>query len=310
MEGKSWDFVSNSFGIDSGLKSALTAILHSIKQIASEIRTASVAHAGTQNLSGDHQLLVDLVADHLIFDNLKSSGSVATAASEENPQEVPIGGEGYSVAFDPLDGSSVVDANFAVGSIFGVWPGSKLIGRKGSEQVASVVALYGPRATAVVAIRPNHVIELTLADSEWLVSRGSLQVAPEGKIFAPGNLRATADNPNYNRLVNYWIQNKYTLRYTGAMVPDCYHILIKGKGVFCTPPGKSSKVKLRLLYECAPLALIMTLAGGRATTGLEDILELVVEHMDQRTPVCMGSAAEVQRFLDYRAAEPEAHVSA
>merc|ERR1712146_229298 len=165
-----------------------------------------------------------------IFENLKASGAVATASSEEEPTEVAMGGEGYSVAFDPLDGSSIIDTNFAVGTIFGIWPGSKLVGVKGSELSAAGLGVYGPRTTitlAVDGIEGAHefmlIDDMSSKHGQWVLSQ-SFHTIGEGKLFAPGNLRATKDNAGYEQLFNYWYDNQYQLRYTGGMVPDVNQI--------------------------------------------------------------------------------------
>jgi sedoheptulose-bisphosphatase len=120
--------------------------------------------------------------------------------------------------------------------ILGVWPGNGLLNRYGREQVFSLVVQYGPRITMALALNSTITtsneaisIELTLIDNKWAVTNPKLVISPKAKTFAPGNLRATADNPDYLSLVNYWIENKYTLRYSGGLVPDIYHILIKGQ---------------------------------------------------------------------------------
>jgi len=101
------------------------ALFASVKEIAYKIRTASCDKMACFNEFGDEQLAIDILANNVLFDNLKLSGVVATASSEETPTEDPMGGEGFSVAFDPLDGSTIIDTNFAVGTIFGIWPGNK-----------------------------------------------------------------------------------------------------------------------------------------------------------------------------------------
>jgi hypothetical protein len=120
-------------------------------------------------------LQADLVADKIIFDSLRASNAVATATSEETSDMVDLGGQGYSVAFDPLDGSSIVGANFAVGSIFGIWPGSKIIGSKGSEQVAAAYSVYGPRTLLMWAIPSPGGCGSRPQPQALLAKEGSLQ---------------------------------------------------------------------------------------------------------------------------------------
>ena len=300
---------------------ALAALLGHVLQATREIGTNlrdggySSEAVGTQNAFGDKQLDVDVKTDAVLFAALTSSGAVHVAASEENPVEVPCGGSGFSVAFDPLDGSSIVDANFAVGTILGIWPGSGLLNRTGREQVASLVVQYGPRVTCALALNASstasgamHSLELTMRPGSWVVSVARFSVAPKAKTFAPGNLRSTGDNPAYRRLVQYWIDNKYTLRYSGGLVPDVYHILIKGEGVLANASSPSAKAKLRLLFEAAPIALIIEAAGGASCVCASEasealapvsLLDVPVSDLDKRVGVCYGSSEEVERFKSH-----------
>eukprot|EP01062_Namystynia_karyoxenos_P016162 TRINITY_DN1588_c1_g4_i1.p2 TRINITY_DN1588_c1_g4~~TRINITY_DN1588_c1_g4_i1.p2 ORF type:complete len:346 (+),score=108.72 TRINITY_DN1588_c1_g4_i1:69-1040(+) len=297
---------------DPGLCKVLSAIADSCEAIGSYLRVASgSAKHGAQNAFGDEQLEVDVATDKAVFDRLRACGSCSIAASEETPVETDLGGSGYSVAFDPLDGSSIVDANWSVGSIFGVWPGRGFLGRRCREQVAAVVAVYGPRVTLAVALAGaaggGAAFELTLRrPGEWRVTQPRFKVAPAGKIFAPGNLRATDDHPGYRQLVQHWIAGRYTLRYTGGMVPDVYHILIKGKGIFTNVPSNAAKAKLRLIYEVAPIALLIECAGGESCTAPSvdgklfaapsSILDVTVGGLDQRLGTCYGGTAEVATY--------------
>jgi sedoheptulose-bisphosphatase len=262
------------------------------------IRTAETGKAGTKNEFGEEQLTLDVLADNLIFAKLKDSGVIANASSEEQAEAVDLGGIGFSAAFDPLDGSSLVDVNLAVGTIFGIWPGKELLGQTGAAQAAAGYAVYGPRTTFVLATN-NEVNEFTLqGNGVWQLTTAKLQITA-GKMFAPGNLRAITDHPGYRKLVEYWQTEKYTLRYSGGMVPDVNQILLKGKGVFSYPGSESAPAKLRLLYECAPLAKVIETAGGASSDGSESILQAKIEAFDQRIAVCLGSKNEVQRFEEF-----------
>ncbi|KAA6423489.1 MAG: sedoheptulose-bisphosphatase precursor [Trebouxia sp. A1-2] len=250
-------------------------------------------------------LQIDVESDEVVFNHLRACGMVKSASSEEQTECQDLGGQGYSVAFDPLDGSSIVGANFAVGSIFGIWPGDELIGRRGSEQAAAVYAVYGPRTVLVVAwphqgedpsgqVQEYLLTQHQTGGSQWLLQRGSISIKDKA-VFAPANLRATAENEEYQQLVQYWMSNKYTLRYSGGMVPDVHHILTKGGGVFANPVSKSASAKLRLLYEAAPLALIVEAAGGLAECATGSILDVTIASTDIRTMVSLGSKSEVIR---------------
>ena len=123
----------------------------------------------------------------------------------------------------------------------------------------------------------------------------------DGKMFSPGNLRAVFDNPQYEKLVSYWIGEKYTLRYTGGMVPDVFQIIVKEMGVFTNVTSPTSKAKLRLAFEVAPLGLLIEKAGGESSCDGKCVsaLDIPILDIDQRTQVCYGSRQEVQRFEEY-----------
>jgi sedoheptulose-bisphosphatase len=300
-----------------------------LRSNAHDSRSAAV---GSHNAFGDAQLAVDVKTDAIFFEALAASRVVHVAASEETPVETRMAAagalaasEGFSVAFDPLDGSSIVDANFAVGSIVGVWPGAHLLGRTGREQCAALVAMYGPRVTVALAIAADwsadgcaRSVELTWTQApitsastsafvtalpqstlspawHWELSRPRLHLGAKAKTFAPGNLRACADNAAYARTVSRWIESKMTLRYSGGLVPDVYHMLIKGEGyaacrfshapatianpthttltyskpcaldcnsIMANASSPKARAKLRLAFEAAPIALIVECAGG------------------------------------------------
>mmetsp|Transcript_43848 Transcript_43848/g.137761 ORF Transcript_43848/g.137761 Transcript_43848/m.137761 type:complete len:226 (-) Transcript_43848:243-920(-) len=213
-----------------------------------------------------------------------------------------MGGEGYSVAFDPLDGSSIIDTNFAVGTIFGVWPGSKLTGITGEQLEGAGMCVYGPRTAMTVSvdgIPGTH--EFLLIDDfsgrhgQW-IKTNSFETISEGKLFAPGNLRAAQDNPGYQELLDYWFEEKYQLRYTGGMVPDVNQIMVKGKGIFVNPISPSAKAKLRVLYEVAPIGYLIEKAGGKSSDGEKSVLKIPIVGTEDRSQVAYGSKAEVERF--------------
>ncbi len=285
-----------------GLKKTTLAMFRACKEIAYKIRTASCDKMACFNEFGDEQLAIDLLANTVIFENLKDAGSVATASSEETPTEDPIGGSGYSVAFDPLDGSSIIDTNFAVGTIWGVWAGSKLTGISGRDIKSGGIAIYGPRTTITIAldgIEGAHefllIDDFSSRHGEW-VKTNEFTTIGEGKLVAPGNLRATQDNEGYAALYDYWLKNMYQLRYTGGMVPDVNQIMIKGKGIFVNVNSKNTKSKIRVLYEAAPMGYIVEKSGGKTSEGEKSVLDIPITETEQTTQLAFGSANEVARF--------------
>merc|ERR1712157_49511 len=125
--------------------------------------------------------------------------------------------------------------------------------------------------------------------------------APDCKIFSPANLRAAQDVPGYKKLVDHYMLDRYTLRYSGGLVPDVYQQFTKGQGIFTNPTSKSSPAKLRIAFEAAPFGLLVEKAGGKTSDGVTggSILDVKIEAVDQRTPLCIGSANEVDRFNDW-----------
>ncbi|KAI8894077.1 fructose-1,6-bisphosphatase class 1/Sedoheputulose-1,7-bisphosphatase [Globomyces pollinis-pini] len=294
----------NLVALLSNLLSCFQTISHKLhqNQFSSEI-------AGTENSFGDNQLKVDLAIDKIIFDCLIDTKLVTYGTSEETPILTPCNGTDFVVAFDPLDGSSIMEVNYSVGTIMGIWLGDTLVGRTGREQVASLVVMYGPRTTIALAINGDHpkCFELTLGVNQWELTK-TLRISEDAKTFAPGNLRATNENVNYQKLINHYIASNYALRYTGGMVPDIYHILIKSQGVFMNVSSNSHKAKLRLVFECAPIALIIEAAGGlscpspnenQADTFKGSVLDVVIEDLDNRIGICLGSKNEVLKFMKY-----------
>jgi len=242
-----------------------------------------------------------------MYERLSSAGTVATISSTQDPYEIPIGGRGFSVAFDPLDSAASVDVNFAVGSSWGVWTGSKLTGIKGRDLAAAGLTIYGPRTAMLVATGARAgVDEFVLTDAidgvwQWVVSNRFETIDEDQPfrraIFAPGNLRATAGNAGYRELIDFYIERCYHLRYSGGMVPDVLQLVIKGRGIFANPDGGApAPARIRLLYEAAPAAFVIEKAGGASTDGASSLLDVVVQDTDQRTQVALGSKLEVARF--------------
>ncbi|ONK55104.1 uncharacterized protein A4U43_UnF7600 [Asparagus officinalis] len=285
---------------DKNLIRLLTCMGEALRTISFKVRTASCGGTACVNSFGDEQLAVDMLADKLLFEALQYSHFCKYACSEEVPELQDMGGPvegGFSVAFDPLDGSSIVDTNFTVGTIFGVWPGDKLTGVTGGDQVAAAMGIYGPRTTYVLALKdiPGTHEFLLLDEGKWQHVKDTTSIG-EGKMFSPGNLRATFDNPDYDKLINYYVKEKYTLRYTGGMVPDVNQIIVKEKGIFTNVTSPTAKAKLRLLFEVAPLGFLVEKAGGFSSDGKQSVLDKVITTLDERTQVAYGSKNEIIRF--------------
>lgn len=294
-----------NFLADAGCEAHLARLLgeflpKAVKQIRDAIEEDDRGFAGTENASGESQLALDVRSNQIVMDVMKESGMVSHLASEELEDivEVETSGDGedggskhtFAVAFDPLDGSSLVDVNLAVGSIFGFYESGSPMGKTGDQQLASAFVVYGPRTTMILTTR-NGVDEFRMGrDGIFYVSRNNIRISDVAKYFAPGNLRAASERADYLALVENFIKRKLTLRYSGGMVPDVNHIFLKGSGIF-TYPGYSEAPdgKLRLLFECNPMALLAEQAGGAASDGTMRILEKPIVALHQRTPILIGS---------------------
>ncbi|KAK0390533.1 hypothetical protein NLU13_0037 [Sarocladium strictum] len=320
--------IPSSLGRSELRTSVLPAIIQAVGQISEALRRSHhVSLAGTANLFGDDQLNVDVVSENILRDALRACPTVATVSSEEDPVEranqatatatatsESTFNEKYTIAFDPLDGSSIIAPNWSVGTIVGVWDGCSAVGLHPREkQIASVISVYGPRTTAVVAVRipggtqGSSCFEVAYDPNKphaWVVTHPSftLAAAPPFKTryFAPANLRAAAEDDRYRQLVTNFIADKYTLRYSGGLVPDVVHALVKGHGIYLSPVTAASAAKLRRLYELCPIALVVECAGGEAVEPGDGgrILDRALKDVDERGGIVCGTASEVEKAME------------
>ena len=299
--------------------SVLPALLDCISDIAKTLRKSQhVSLAGTANAFGDGQLNVDIATENLVRSALARCPTILTASSEEEPVERPASdgragersatssSEQYTVAFDPLDGSSIIAPNWTVGTIVGIWDGGSALGQRPSEkQIAAVLGVYGPRTTAIIALRVPGAEPVCLevginedGAQDYEIIRPNVRFADppfKTRYFAPANLRAAADDEAYMRLIMRYVTEKYTLRYIGGLVPDVLHALVKGHGVYVSPVLGSSEPKLRRLYELCPIALVIECAGGSAIDPADgrDILDRPINGCDERAGLICGTAEDV-----------------
>jgi fructose-1,6-bisphosphatase I len=229
------------------------------------------------------------------------SGVVCSILSEEMDEvlELKPGEPGfYSVAYDPLDGSSLVDVNLAVGTIVSIYAGGDLL-QPGRRQIAALYILYGPRVSLVYSVG-NGVHEFTMNHlMEYTLTRENIVMEPSGTIFSPGGLRSMYSE-GAERFVRHLEAKGGKLRYSGGFVPDVNQILLKGKGIFMYPALTGAPDgKLRLLFELNPMAYLVEQAGGAASNGRMPILDLQPEGYDQRAPVFIGCREDVEKALEF-----------
>ncbi|BCR04586.1 fructose-1,6-bisphosphatase class 1 [Desulfuromonas versatilis] len=265
------------------------------KYIVNSIRTGDLGVAGTSNLYGEDQLALDVLSDRIIRKRLLHSGVVARVASEEISEIITISPDSrgkYSVAYDPLDGSSLVDVNLAVGTIVSIYEGDNLL-QPGRNQVAALYILYGPRTTMMLSTG-NGVHEFAMNQlMEYNLVQENLKLDPKGSIYSPGGQR-NKYTPGTEKFVSHLEAKGSKLRYSGGLVPDINQILVKGKGVFLYPHLQDNpNGKLRVLYELNPMAYLVEQAGGAASTGKQRILDLQPQGIEDRAPVFIGCKEDV-----------------
>lgn len=278
-------------------------IAEASKYVINAVRTGDLGVAGTSNLYGEEQLALDVLSDRIIKKRLIHTGLVCNIASEEMDEiyQAQAAADGlYSVAYDPLDGSSLVDVNLAVGTIVSIYKGCDLL-QPGRNQVAAMYVLYGPRVSLVYSVGKG-VYEFTLNQlMEFTLTRENVTMKPSGDIYSPGGLR-NKYTPENEKFIRYLEAKGSKLRYSGGFVPDINQILMKGKGIFMYPALQGSpKGKLRVLFELNAMAYLIEQAGGAASNGAVDILDLQPESLDHRAPVyigCKDDVAKAKSFLE------------
>ncbi len=261
---------------------------------------------GTTNSYGEEQIQLDVLADFMLRKNLESETSfqVRQVASEECDHVICFKtgtGDGrYSIVYDPLDGSSVVDANLSVGTIIGFHEGDLLDERTGRQSLAGAMyVVYGPATTLVYAVPGMGAHEFVLRNGKFILQKENLTMQERGKIYAPGG-NESKWTEEHSGFIDAIKQQGHKLRYSGALVADANHIFAKGGGIFSYPALTGApNGKLRLLHELQPLALIAEEMGGAATDGITSILDLVPTELGQRSPIYLGSKYEVELAKEY-----------
>jgi fructose-1,6-bisphosphatase I len=308
---------------DHDLVILLNTIATSCKLITSAVQRAGVAKlyglAGEVNSTGDDQKKLDVLSNEMMINALVHSGVCSVLVSEENedPIVVPAGKQGkFCVAFDPLDGSSNIDCNVSVGTIFSVYerkPGSSGTAddllRSGAECICAGYVVYSSAVEMVFTFR-NSTVEGFCLDSsigEFVHTRENMKF-PEGggKTIYSAN---EGNSSNWDEPIKAAIEEfksgdkPYTARYVGSMVADIHRTILYG-GIYLYPADdKSPKGKLRLLYEGIPMAMIIEQAGGVASTGMfqgkiRRVIELVPDQIHAKCPIIMGGKRDVQKVYD------------
>lgn len=290
--------------------------------VALRVAAASGDTGATDNVNvqGEVQKKLDVVSNEIFLQRGAASGALSAMVSEELDDISVVGGAPagahYALVFDPLDGSSNLDVNGAVGSIFSVLDVGKAQGitaadvlQAGTRQVAAGYVLYGP-ATVLVLTTGKSVTMFTLdeARAEFVLTRENVQIPRETAEFAINASRRRKWYAPTRSYIDDCLAGKdgplgksYNMRWCAAMVADLHRILCRG-GIFLYPEDEDTRAKggrLRLLYEANPMSMIVEAAGGAASTGTQRILEVEPQSLHQRIGVIIGSRAEVERAIAY-----------
>jgi fructose-1,6-bisphosphatase I len=312
------------------LTGLLMDLIYAAKIISREVNKAGLVDilglAGTENIHGEEVKKLDEYANDRLFKAMDHGGHLCIMASEERdeviqiPDKFPKGN--YVLLFDPLDGSSNIDANVSIGTIFSIHR-KKTEGevgtledclQKGSDQVAAGYIIYGS-STMLVFTTGQGVNGYTLDPSvgEFILSHIDIKTPSKGKIYSANEGNSKFWDEGTRKYIDYLKEKDsttdrpYSLRYIGSLVADFHRNLLYG-GIFLYPadykdPNKP-KGKLRLLYEASPLAFIVEQAGGMATTGKENIMDIVPTELHQKVPLIIGSREDVltyQKFISENA---------
>ena len=303
----------HSFGADAqDLSALMNRIALAGKLISRRLSQAGLMEGvlgftGETNVQGESVKKMDVYSNDVFISVFKQSGLVCRLASEEMekpyyiPENCPIGR--YTLLYDPIDGSSNTDINLTLGSIFAIRQqvGTDSDGtaqdllQDGHKQIAAGYILYGPSTMLVYSIGQGvHSFTLDPSLGEFILTEENITIPSHGAVYSVNEGNFWQWDESFREYIRYVHRTEgYTARYGGAMVGDIHRVLIQG-GVFLYP-GTEQKPegKLRLLYESAPLAFLIEQAGGRASTGTQEIMDVVPEKLHQRTPLIIGSKDDV-----------------
>tara|TARA_R110002020_G_scaffold41276_17_gene121714 strand:- start:1692 stop:2639 length:948 start_codon:yes stop_codon:yes gene_type:complete len=301
--------------VDADLASVMTTMATASVEIAGVLRQAAITGqtglAGHTNVQGEDQKALDVISNDIVLNHIGRNPAVSILVSEELDEAVHLQNQGrYLVATDPLDGSSNLDVNVTVGTIFSILDASKGLLQPGSAQLGAGYAAYGPATSFVITFGPSA--------AAFTLDEAGVFVLTTEKLAVPAASAEYAINTARERLWDaatrgYVAENvagetgpagkRYNMRWIGSMVADVHRILLRG-GIFMYPLDSENAAKggrLRLLYEGNPMALLVKAAGGESTTGQQSVLDVVPSEIHQRVPVVLGSADEVARVVAWYA---------
>ena len=274
------------------MQEIIKAIEEASIKIKHLIETGDTGKSQSENSTGDTQLKLDIQSDEIIEEIFSKLSSVKAIVSEEQDSIKNINATGeYLIAYDPLDGSSLVDVNLSVGSIYGIYKNEF----NAKNIIASVYVVFGPRVEMVITTNDVKMYRLLNGEFKFIQN---IKLNEKGKLNAPGSTQ-NCWAPFHKKLIDDIFNDGYRLRYSGGMVPDLHQILLKGGGLFSYPGTTDRpKGKLRQLFEVFFFFLAFEKAGGGAIDGQKRVLEVTTTHIHDTTPCFFGSNVEINRVLE------------
>lgn len=312
--------------VDPALMQVIEPIIDASKEIAFRVRQGALAgvlgSSQDENIQGETQKHLDIISNQLLKDLLLNCTTVAALASEEEETVVAANPSGkYVVAFDPLDGSSNIDINGQIGTIFSIYRALDSVphnselqfNQQGSQQVCAGYVLYGPSTLlAITTGKGTHCFTLDSTQGSFLLTADNIQIAKDTQEFAINMSNSRFWNEDMRCYIRDLIlgetgprAKRYNMRWNAAMVGDVHRVLTRG-GIFLYPSdNRNAKqpAKLRLLYEANPMALLIENAGGKGWSEEQRILDIQPQQLHERVAVILGSANEVDECLAYLHAE-------
>ena len=296
----------------------LSGVTFACKIIEANVRRAGLldvlGETGETNVQGELVQKLDAIANRALIRSLGYRGNVGIMASEEDDEPTIVRQAGpdakYMVLFDPLDGSSNIDVNVSVGTIFSIlrrreqdWDATdpvKPLLQPGFDQVAAGYVVYGSSTVLVYTTGKGvHMFTLDPDIGAFVLMSENVKMPSAGKMYSVNEAYLASFPEIYRKYLDWAKTQSYTLRYIGSFVSDFHRTLLRG-GVFLYPPtAKSPEGKLRLLYEANPMAFIAEQAGGMASDGVQAVMEKRPTSLHQRTPLIIGSKSEVERVLGF-----------
>jgi fructose-1,6-bisphosphatase I len=313
--------------IPAELRLLIEVVARACKRISYEVSKGALGDilgsADTENIQGEVQKKLDVISNEILLEANEWGGHLAAMASEEMESIHPIPnrypkGE-YMLLFDPLDGSSNIDVNVSIGTIFSVLKAPEGMGepteaaflQPGTAQVAAGYAVYGPQTMLVLTTGDGvHCFTLDREQGSWVLTQSDIQIPAATKEFAINMSNKRHWQPPVQRYIDEMLEGStgprgkdFNMRWIASMVADVHRILNRG-GVFMYPADMRDPAqpgKLRLMYEANPMAMIVEQASGAATDGVQRIMDIVPHKLHQRVPVFLGSKEEVEIVTRYHA---------